>query len=262
MNIRCSNPQCESRTGGDEGIFNHTATFDSRGDLAERGHSAENFECCYCFSNAEDVPAFTELFINSLGELTRDTSLLDTSISLKKLAKDEGLSWPVTEGEEWKSLLDRAWQKKLDLVLSAEEKSFVLWVYELQNAVANTSRWRIYARLKYVSVSRKVEEKEVHLQTELCNFVDQESYWDTVEDFAIEHGCTVRTMREDEHLDKYKPVGAEEWVEGPNHGRMERQVELYWTLTPSETRQSVEAFVKDLNERTQALWDEAGVSVL
>ena len=61
MTLRCSNPECESRTDPDGHLpaFTINVTVDSDRDLAESlsryNVDAEYFTCCYCHDVAEEV---------------------------------------------------------------------------------------------------------------------------------------------------------------------------------------------------------------
>lgn len=265
--FRCSNIRCITRTSGEVPLFTLDGVI-----IDEDGEATENFAslepdlltCNFCQHYAEDVPRVTELFVNSLGELTRDTALLKTSINLLEVAKNYNLTWTgKTDSSEWQQAISETFQRRLNLVLNKREKEFVDGVYEHQETIEDwlsqdpKCAWTAYGRSRYDHYAEgEKEDNKVWLSTEILAFMDTpeaEAFWAAVYAFVEGAGGEHDVMDEREHLDRSKKVGDEDWTEGPNHGRMERHLNLTWDIY-GKSKDEVLALLTQLDAAVGALW--------
>jgi len=119
--------------------------------------------------------------------------------------------------------------------------------------VVDDGRWRVYGG------QVRSDEPEINLVTEFIGFCDQEDFWKNLYATAKEIGAEVSTMSEEEHLDHFKPAD-EEWQYGPNHGRLERQVEVIWNVY-GKSVDEVKKMIEELNPKLENIWEKAGVGV-
>lgn len=156
-----------------------------------------------------------------------------------------------------------------DRVTDPDERKLVVSVWKLQQE--DNDRWRVYGGIDD-------GRPWAFLVTELCHWQDDEAFWAEVVRVTEELHGIVRTVSEDEHMDKYAPPQGKpgervldetfehlgksvNWVVGPDHGRLERQVELIWPVHGfmlDELRARRVALAAALD----ALWDKAGVGVI
>jgi hypothetical protein len=79
--------------------------------------------------------------------------------------------------------------------------------------------------------------------------------------------ATYRVIHEEPRLERMWPAGTPEpltdknVVRGPDDGRMEKQVELFWDVTDFCLR-ALQSKVSDLELHTAHVWESHGVSVL
>lgn len=113
-----------------------------------------------------------------------------------------------------------------------------------------------------------------HVCTEFIYFTDERYIAWGIRDLARENGAQVFTMIVHPHCDRYSPPKGEGdevienvrcesngsfWAHGINHGRMETQVEMCWSVSSlSEAR----AVMRRAKKVTQSLWDNYGVAVI
>lgn len=107
-------------------------------------------------------------------------------------------------------------------VLLPKDVKAVKAVHRLQ-ARLNDAMHRVYA-------IRPPKQRvwNIILVVEFCAFRDQWDVWVEIGRFAERMGRSwkVKVMHEEPHLDRWKNGDSEDWNEGPDHGRMEVQVEV------------------------------------
>lgn len=136
----------------------------------------------------------------------------------------------------------------------------------------NTARFRIYGGIK------KDGTPWIRLVTEFCTFMDKKRTWSLINGIAKELKAKVWILSEMPHNDKYAPPQGRcgekilketiisngkrvHWACGPNHGRMERQVEFSWQVLKKSEAQ-IKAMIKRLRKATEEIWEEYGVGVI
>lgn len=125
----------------------------------------------------------------------------------------------------------------------------------------STDRFRIYST-----------HNGTYLSTEFLYFADDKKAKRRIKDAAKRVGGKVFTMHSAPCCDRYSPpqgvmgeiVESEcnnglQWAYGPNHGRMEEQVDI---SCPVNTEDELIEMLKNLAEATQEIWDAYGVSVI
>lgn len=155
--------------------------------------------------------------------------------------------------------------------LTTEQRAAYHKIIRLQ-AVAN-DRFHVYGGITTAG------KPWIILTTEFCDFCDQKEFWTALRKVARELGAKVATIRHDEFMDHYAPprgvegekILDETWTRddgsvvhfahGPNHGRMERQVELRWNVTELSLPQ-LRRFIKKIDKPTLDLFHQHGVSVI
>lgn len=217
-----------------------------------------------CLCNA----ATADVFVTSLGEIIlRKGSVEDLgSINLVELAQRKGFDWEAVcrldrrsrsrVAKRWKSAIDQEWKRRYRLSLSAPQRRFVDRVLGLQQKYTN-GRFRVYGQLHRGRAT-------IVLVTEFLQFCDQAEFWRTLKSMAKKLLANFWVMHTSEHLDKV----THNWgtpqarvVTGPNHGRLERQVELAWRLDGLTQKQAHEQYLK-ARRGTQSLWRLSGVNVI
>lgn len=178
-------------------------------------------------------------------------------------------------------------QNELD-TLGNKVEDFVVRVQEIQDAV-NDERCRAYGRMV-------AGRPHISLVTELVYFVDDKEAHDKIDKFNRQKldvpGFGTRQVYVDEmytepHTDKYgiklknlhhyyngglagriiekiESVHGELYLttKGPDHDRMERQVEVYIDIVPLTKIDQIKAAKEALIELTESLWSNHGVCVL
>lgn len=130
------------------------------------------------------------------------------------------------------------------------ERSLIRRVWAMQEAV-NTCRFRVY-----LGTGNKIL-----LSTEFTYFSDEKEIAKGIRWLAKSIGARVLVMGEFEHMDEvtYFREKPPRTVTGPNHRRMETQVEMVWVV---EGVREAKRLVKMAEKETQELWENYGVSVL
>ena len=134
---------------------------------------------------------------------------------------------------------------------SAKEQALIKQVWAIQKAIT-TDRFRAYLG----------KGKKILLSTEFIYFSDEKEIAKGIRWLAESIGAYIDVMAEFEHLDKvtydYDTPEAETVI-GPDHGRLETQVEMVWVVA---TAREARLLVKMARKETQKLWENYGVSVL
>lgn len=151
--------------------------------------------------------------------------------------------------------------------LSLSEFNLVKTIWSFQSI--EDGRFRVYGGIKTTGT------QEINLVTEFCNWVDQKDFWKTLDRLKRETKARLWVMKESERSNHYSPPQGIEgevinpdreptelgpWVFGPNHGRMEKQVEFSWKVTSMNLDQ-LRAFKEEMAKATQEIWDTQGVCV-
>jgi hypothetical protein len=152
----------------------------------------------------------------------------------------------------WFACMEQAWQSAFKQTLTPKEIAFRNKVEQFQNC-ADFGRFRVYGEI------RKGRHRII-LSTEFQQFCDNEQIWKDCEKTAKDLDANIWIMREDKHSDHViYPDTTERF--GPNHGRMERQVEFSWRIE-TLTIPQLKKFIRHLTKQTQSLWDVSGVGVM
>lgn len=166
-----------------------------------------------------------KFFVTALGEVMRGDELLGCESSCESL----GLENPA-------------------------EARFVKQVYSYQDTdkVCNSGRWRVYGRIA------KNNTKQVVVVTEFQGLLGDESLWRKIN--KVKTGARLWVMDESLNRDTtYRFIGGDSY--GPNHGKMERQVELSWRIEKLSPGGLLDLVTK-LETATQELWKASGVGVV
>ena len=87
-----------------------------------------------------------------------------------------------------------------------------------------------------------------------------EALWQKVNEVKRDTGAHLWVMDESLNRDTtYRFIGSDSY--GPNHGKMERQVELSWRIEKLSPGELLDLVTK-LEATTQELWKASGVGVL
>jgi len=192
--------------------------------------------------------------INSLGEMFLNKQVVGGTVCLNDIGLPKKVVTSRRKDHQAKvaKAVAQAIDRQIDASFTLAESYLVRSVLEKQ--AVNDSRFRVYActeKGKLVTV----------LATEFIFFVDDKEAKDAIYKTAKEVVAKPETMREDKHTDKSRPETQKHWNYGPNHGRMERQVQFIWNVTALTVNQ-IKAFIEDLKQETHAIWDKYGVGVL
>jgi hypothetical protein len=136
--------------------------------------------------------------------------------------------------------------------LTTDEKAFMNAVHFRQ--AVNDSRFRVYG-------ITNDDGHQVILVTEFIAFSDDTEAWKQIEEAAKNAACEINVMIEKEHLDKSKKEGDKEWTLGPNHGRMEKQVEVFCYVNGLDIK-DIKNRIEKIKEHTKEIWPKYGVDVL
>ena len=131
-----------------------------------------------------------------------------------------------------------------------KEQDLINQVWAIQEAIT-TDRFRAYLG----------KGSKILLSTEFMHFSDEKEIAKGIRWLAGSIGADVYVMSEFEHLDKctYINETPPRTVIGPNHGRLETQVEMVWVVA---TVKEARLLVKMAKKETQKLWENYGVSVI
>ena len=98
----------------------------------------------------------------------------------------------------------------------------------------------------------KGRDATLFLTTEFAFFEDQNCSLQKIEEFAKNVGGSVAEMDVSPYIDRYKPAGGD-WVEGPNHGKMNYHYAVDMKVTDLTTKQiattlkAAHQIAKDMN---------------
>jgi hypothetical protein len=226
-----------------------------------------------------------DFFITALGEFCRDKpgtpALPDdaSTMNLRDLAASKGFDWHTVcvyarndtrdEAVRWFKAIEDEWDRRNRANLNANEYAFAQKVFGFQD-VAEGGRFRVYGEMRDGGEC-------IVLVTEFVGFTNDDETWQKILALKQTLKAHLWVMMTDKHLDKYYPARGEEgerktkervpgrgkgenWFVGPNHGRMERQVELSWRIE-GMTPDDVVKLQKRIKRKTARLWREAGVCV-
>jgi hypothetical protein len=143
----------------------------------------------------------------------------------------------------------------LTFCTNGDEYALVKKVWDLQEH--NDSRFRIWGQTDTAGVSY------IWLVTEFATLVTNKKMWRELIDLSRFLSGSVRNINKAPHCDHtYYHYGTPEQTEvfGPDHGKMERQVEMYWNVLTWKEREII-AQREEFAVRTQSLWDSYGVGV-
>lgn len=195
------------------------------------------------------------VFVNPIGEVMlergRDDMPIAGSINICEEAKRLGKkSCKLTQAEEAQAFH----RGLLDAGLRPAEVAFVEKVWKFQSL--NDGQMRIYGSVR-----------NLKLVMEFQQFCDERDWWKRLRTFARDHGYGWYVMSVDKHVDRYgKPIlgkpGKYKWITGPNHGRMERQVEVYLHVQPDARLLDIRTMRLRMRKELDLFWHEAGVGVL
>lgn len=229
-----------------------------------------------------------QLVVNSLGELIRqnvengkyreaDNGYNSGCMSVSHVAKsvlttEQHKVWSTFQGDEADALNRYVSECCNHKFVTDAFEEMPLPVFDFYQRVTNLQtlnegRFRVYGRK--MGESFDAEEKII-LVTEFQHWMDDEAFWEHVNQVAAENDCEINVMHEDKHLDhSWRTDDDGNKIDeryGENHGRMERQVEFYIDITEiSKSRHAIFDLLQQIErmtEITKDLWNEAGVGVL
>jgi hypothetical protein len=145
--------------------------------------------------------------INNLGEIFIRDACVSGSVNIVELEQRLGRTHTQRDIEQH---FDREARAVLD------DEAFAL--YKLHT--------RALHRLHTNLVRFSVRNGQLWASTEFIAFTDDRAAWKRIRNCAQACGAAIRTMTRHPHLDQWKHDGDAKWTTGPNHGRMEKQVEL------------------------------------
>lgn len=192
-------------------------------------------------------------FVTAMGELLRDDEVLGNTINLKELSVKAGIEFSYPETPEWRQAIRNEFEEWEKENLTETERLFANKVFEFQENL-NSSRCRVYGWIE------ESEKQVIILVTEFLEFVDSEN-WTEIYEIGKALEATVNTMCEHPHLNSKSLDNGITWIEGPNHGRMERQVEFSWSIQGLTIEEAV-TFKELVEKLTQPIWEKCGVGVL
>jgi hypothetical protein len=192
--------------------------------------------------------------------LRGDSLIPDLGINYADLAKQHGFA-SLHEAElspTWRGIANRLYRSKLRQILTPKEYAFTMAVTKLQDALGNTSRWRVYGRLLRGS-------EQIWLVTEFIALSEKAEAWKAINMVKRQTKAVLDVMHEAPNCDHSWKVGPngekQEERFGPDHGKMERQVEFSWRverLTVPEFKRKV----RELATSTHVIWTAYGVGVI
>lgn len=190
------------------------------------------------------------MIINPLGEVFLDDNCIIGSINIHDLAVKLG------KKDVSKKDINAEFDSQAREYLNDQQYNLYKFVSKLQDL--NNSRFRIYC------TSSKNFLPVIKMVTEFMNFVDQKEYWKELKKAVKKWGANLTELYEDKHMDHSilnYGTPEEKHVYGENHGRMERQVEVWWDIT-TLTKKEVKGLMDKMADATQGYWDATGVNIL
>lgn len=211
-----------------------------------------------CATNAPEA----DFFINSEGECSRNDVLISGSLDMHEVCQRYGFNWsevchlmPEDNSDlakRWRKANEDAWEDHYQTTFTKREYDFSKKVFEFMR-LANFGRFRVYGEMK--------DGKEnIVVVTEFQAFVDQTDFWDRLKERAVQLHARIWIMREEPHMNQFKRRDQMEWQYGPDHGRLERQVELSWQIQ-DKSPVAFKRFLGRIRKLTNELFTEQGVGV-
>jgi hypothetical protein len=234
--------------------------------------------------------------INPLGEILRNDEVLVSSVNVSEVAKQ---ALEPAEFTEWMKMphpptrrsrhleakvqkeISSTFKRQKNATLTQKELELVRKVEQFQ--VIEDGRFRVYGGID----SRR--KPWIRLVTEFANFTSETDFWKQVRDLAKQLGAKIEVMHEEKHLDKMgcsvtaksreqilsefraqgrKPVNGGKpdengviWSTSPDHGRPERQIEMYWDVLDVPSLAKLRQLIAKIRIATAVIWKEAGVGV-
>jgi len=219
-------------------------------------------------------------FVSALGEMERKGELLDcSSINLAHLAKEKGFDLKnvfnssfrvfnkllvsedtTKESKEftrWNNAIEYEFDRRMRNTLTVTEYYFAKKIHLFQEKFGD-GRFRFYGEISSDTTQKII------LCTEFLEFIDNDKGWEKIYSVAKATNANTWVMREDPHLDiSWTNYNTPEQVEhrGPDHNRMERQIEFAWRVE-THTVKSLYVFIKKLQKETKEIWSDFGVAIL
>lgn len=199
-----------------------------------------------CQTQAEQAA----LFVTSNGEVIREKDVLDcSSVNLNEIP--EGVS------------VEAEFERKRQKDLNQEELQFVNHVYMVQDCV-DFGRFRAYGQLNNDGTETIV------VCTEFIGLVEDDELWNEIKETVEKTNAHYWVMSEEPNLEHswkvyqdgpnkgHKIPNSDNY--GPNHGKVERQVELSWQVQNLSVPY-IKQLITKLKKQTESLWGKAGVGV-
>lgn len=120
--------------------------------------------------------------------------------------------------------------------------------------------WRIQDKLSDGRFRFYLSGHSLWLTTEFIAFMDETHSWKDIRTACKDVGGKMFTLHEHPHTNRTK-TGNGPWINGPNHGRMEKQVSIDLPIKPMTIRQAQKQLHK-LRKGTETIWNAHGVSVI
>lgn len=193
------------------------------------------------------------LAVSSLGEVVLDKEIVAGTVKyddldipshvLKRHSRADREYISKLVAEEVEKQIDRAFDPMRALEIKA--------VHDKQ--IVNDGRFRVWAGVKD-------RELRTYLVTEFRFFTDEKKTEKVIAE-AVGRFAVISVMFEGPNTDRTKNVDDDHWIDGPDYGRPERQIEVRWDVTALTIRQ-IRALIDQIRESTQHVWDLYGVSVI
>jgi hypothetical protein len=206
------------------------------------------------------------LFINSGGEIFRGDELVISSVNMRYIADKYGVDALGARGTAAGEAVQDAVQAEFAALeielLSPREVCFARKVKRITK-LTDFGRFRAYGQLDYAG---GVFSECIVVCTEFCTLVEDAAYWELVEQVVRDTQAHYWVMDERAHLDRSCRVddaggiipGSERI--GPDHGKLERQIELSWRVENLSMAEIV-TLLQSKADETQPIWESAGVGV-
>lgn len=217
------------------------------------------------------------IIVNSLGECFQeqkngpDKCLYDSSVNIREVAENHLTAEQFHKYSEYQGkrfeTLDSFITEACAFEMTRQALDilplpvFDFWHRVTNLQILNDSRFRVWGFKKGSKFNNK---EEILLATEFLNFVDEEEFWNKLNAVA-KAPYKLEILHERLRTEMSKTVNAIEWNYGPNHNRLERQVEFSINLTPLlKSRNHLSVLIEErqkMKEITEEFWHTNGVGV-
>ena len=190
------------------------------------------------------------LIVNGLGEVYFDRLEVDDCVDLVDVARALGKPVDKLTQADTDAALAAGMRQSLD---EPEVADVVLRTWAAQRVAEQSPH---AARVIYDHAAG------LCAQVEFRTFLDSGEFWSALDAKVAQIGAVLHLMGEDEYPDRSSRDGGKTWIEGPDHGRMERQVSVSLPLDDDASPQAIAQACERLSSETRDLWEQAGVGIM